>query len=62
MKSKILEIASKAEPVSSPENEPPEAAEGEDEGKQAFLDMCKAIKSGDFEAAYTAFKDAMELC
>lgn len=58
MKSRILDIASKGK---DEEAEEPEVEE-EDEGKQAFLDMAKAIRDGKDEEAFALFKDCMELC
>lgn len=52
----------------SDEDEPDEAAATEDDSgedetddkKEAFVDMCKAIKSGDYDKAYELYQDLCE--
>jgi hypothetical protein len=56
-----LKAAAGGDEAESPEETDAEAYSPDEEHKRAFLDMAKAIKSGNFEAAWKAYQECQEL-
>lgn len=60
LSAKLMGEAAGDEPESDSETESEEYSPDE-EHKRAFMDMAKAIKAGDFEAAWSAYQECREL-